>query len=139
VPKVAADERAGQGAHRDLEEHGVIRIAKPEGQRLGLDPFSLAPEEVQDGVDVVERKLELGTGEDAGILGEDALVEGQTDLAREDEIEDGGGETPGSQQPASVAKLATICLHRVARKVQLQPRSSSLRVAGEQVAEDRGA
>ena len=98
MPNVTADERAGQRAHGDLEEHGVIRIRKPEGQPFRTDAFSHPPEDVEDGVDVLERELELGTGQYVGILGEDALVEGQADLSREDKIEDGGGRTPGAQQ-----------------------------------------
>ena len=88
MPKVSADERAGQGAHGDLEEHGVIRIGKLEGQRLGPDALSLTPQEIEDGVD----------GQDLGVLGEDAFVEGQADPSREDEIEDECGRTPGAQQ-----------------------------------------
>jgi hypothetical protein len=98
VAKVTADERAGQGAHGDLEEHGVIRIRKPEGQRLGPDAFPLTPQEVEDGVNVLGRKLELRTGKDVGVLGEDAFVEGDADLSREDEIEDGRWGTADTQQ-----------------------------------------
>ena len=98
MPKVAANERAGQGAHGHLEEHGVIRIGKLEGKRLGPDAFSDTPQEVEDGADVLGRKLGLRTGQDVGILGEDAFVEGQADLSREDEIEDGRGGAPGAQQ-----------------------------------------
>ena len=50
MPKMTADERAGQGAHGDLEEHGVVRIGKPEAQRLGPDALSLTPQDIEDGM-----------------------------------------------------------------------------------------